>query len=66
VSTAAVKMLAGDREAYGEVYREFRPRVVGLCRYLLGSPDEAQDASSDALLALALERGGPLLRGPAA
>ena len=47
MSTAAVKMRAGDREAYGEVYREFRPRVVGLCRYLLGSPDEAQDASSE-------------------
>ena len=47
MSTAAVKMRAGDREAYGEVYREFHPRVAGLCHYLLGSPDEAQDASSE-------------------
>ena len=47
MSTAAVKMLAGDREAYGEVYREFHPRVAGLCHNLLGSPDEAQDASSE-------------------
>ena len=45
MSTAAVKMLAGDREAYGEVYREFRPRVVGLCHYLLGSSDEANGSS---------------------
>ena len=45
MSTAAVKMLAGDREVYDEVYREFRPRVVGSCHYLSGPPDEAHGSA---------------------
>jgi RNA polymerase sigma-70 factor, ECF subfamily len=38
---------AGDRESLGELYRRFHPRVLGLCRYLLGSPAEAEDAAAD-------------------
>ncbi len=38
---------AGDANALAEIYREFYPRVLGLCRYLLGSPEEAEDAASD-------------------
>ena len=52
MSTAAVKMLAGDREAYGAVYREFRPRVVGLCHYLFGSPDAGHGSAHTLLLTL--------------
>ena len=50
MSTAAVKMLAGDREVYDEVYREFRPRVVALCHYLSGPPDEAHGSAHTLLL----------------
>jgi RNA polymerase sigma-70 factor, ECF subfamily len=38
---------AGDRDALGELYRRFHPRVLGLCRYILGSPAEAEDTASD-------------------
>lgn len=47
MSLAALKLQDGDRQAYSEVYREFHPRVLGLCRYLLGSSDEAEDASNE-------------------
>jgi len=36
-----------DAEALGELYRLFRPRVFGLCRHLLGRPEEAEDATSE-------------------
>jgi RNA polymerase sigma-70 factor, ECF subfamily len=52
VSSVAVRMLEGDREAYGELYQEFRPRVLGLCQYLLGSRDQAEDASSEVFVRL--------------
>lgn len=47
MSLAALKLQDGDRQAYGEVYREYHPRVLGLCRYLLGSHAEAEDASNE-------------------
>jgi RNA polymerase sigma-70 factor, ECF subfamily len=37
----------GDREGLADLYRAFAPRVLGLCRHLLGSPDAAEDARSD-------------------
>jgi RNA polymerase sigma-70 factor, ECF subfamily len=37
----------GDREGLAELYRAFGPRVLGLCRHLLGSPEAAEDARSD-------------------
>jgi len=37
----------GDAEALGELYRLFRPRVFGLCRYLLGRHEDAEDATSE-------------------
>lgn len=52
MNLAAVKLQGGDRQAYGEVYREFHPRVLGLCRYLLGSHDEAEDASNEVFVRL--------------
>ncbi len=38
---------ANDPDAYAEIYRQFRPRVLGLCRYMLGSVEEAEDAVGD-------------------
>jgi RNA polymerase sigma-70 factor, ECF subfamily len=37
----------GDRGGLAELYREFGPRVLGLCRHLLSSPEAAEDARSD-------------------
>lgn len=36
-----------DADAFGELYRLFRPRVFGLCRHLLGRHEEAEDATSE-------------------
>jgi len=40
----------GDGEAFGEVYRRFSPRVFGLCLHLLGSREDAEDATSEVFL----------------
>src|SRR5271157_5798566 len=37
---------SGDADAYAELFREFQPRVLALCRYLLGSFEDAEDAAS--------------------
>ena len=36
-----------DAEALGELYQLFRTRVLGLCRHLLGRPEDAEDAASE-------------------
>jgi RNA polymerase sigma-70 factor (ECF subfamily) len=36
-----------DKEAYATLYRHFHHRVFGLCRYLLGSESEAEEAASE-------------------
>ncbi len=41
---------AGDDDAFGEIYRAYRPRVFGLCRYLLGSVEAAEDAASEVFI----------------
>ena len=38
---------AGERTALADLYRSFYRRVLGLCRYLLGSKAEAEDAASE-------------------
>ena len=38
---------AGERAAFAGLYRCFFRRVLGLCRYLLGSRAEAEDAASE-------------------
>ena len=43
--SSAVKMRAAEREAFADLYQKFHPRVLGLCRYLLGSPHDAEDSS---------------------
>jgi RNA polymerase sigma-70 factor (ECF subfamily) len=41
-----------EGDTFAALYREFYPRVLGLCRYLLGSRDDAEDASSEVFLRL--------------
>ncbi|HUI42521.1 MAG TPA: sigma-70 family RNA polymerase sigma factor [Terriglobia bacterium] len=36
----------GQRE-FEQLYREHHPRVLAICRQMLGSPDEAEDAAND-------------------
>lgn len=43
---------AHDTEALGEIYRRYAPRVFGLCRYMLGSKESAEDATSEVFLKL--------------
>jgi RNA polymerase sigma-70 factor (ECF subfamily) len=38
---------AADGEALAALYRHFHRRALGLCRYLLGSETEAEDAASE-------------------
>jgi len=37
----------GDTDALAQLFREFHPRVMALCRYFLRSRQEAEDAASD-------------------
>jgi RNA polymerase sigma-70 factor (ECF subfamily) len=41
-----------DAEALGEIYRRFVRRVFGLCRYMLGSTESAEDATSEVFVKL--------------
>jgi RNA polymerase sigma-70 factor, ECF subfamily len=41
-----------DPEAFAELYRRYARRVFGLCRYLLGSAETAEDATSEVFLKL--------------
>ncbi len=41
-----------DAEALGDLYRRFVRRVFGLCRYMLGSRESAEDATSEVFLKL--------------
>lgn len=47
MSTLAMNLPSGFQDQLAELYREFYPRVLRLCRYLLGSEEEAEDASSE-------------------
>jgi RNA polymerase sigma-70 factor (ECF subfamily) len=38
---------AGNPDAFAELYRRFYRRVLGLCRFLLNSSGEAEDAASE-------------------
>ena len=40
----------GDRDAFAKIYYAFSPRVLGLCRKLLRSPEEAEDARSEVFI----------------
>src|SRR5579863_9645475 len=41
------KAAGGDQDSLAALYSEFHRRVFGLCRYVLGSEMEAEDAASD-------------------
>lgn len=43
---------AHDAEALAEIYRRYSRRVLGLCRYMLGSQESAEDATSEVFLKL--------------
>jgi RNA polymerase sigma-70 factor, ECF subfamily len=40
----------GEGEAFGEIYRRFSRRVLSLCFHLLGSREDAEDATSEVFL----------------
>jgi len=37
---------------FGQIYREFHPKVLTICRRMLGSPEEAEDAANDVFMKL--------------
>ena len=41
-----------DANALGEIYRRYFRRVLGLCRYMLDSPESAEDVTSEVFLKL--------------
>jgi len=43
---------AGDSAAFAELYRQFYRRVFALCRHLLASPTQAEDAASEVFVRL--------------
>jgi len=40
----------GDAEAFGDLYRLLARRVLGLCQHLLGSREDAEDATSEVFM----------------
>ncbi len=52
MSTMAFDLASLEHQRLADLYREHHPRVLGLCRYLLGSPEEAEDAASEVFLRL--------------
>jgi RNA polymerase sigma-70 factor (ECF subfamily) len=42
----------GDSEAFGELYRRFSRRVLGLCLRLLGKREDAEDATAEVFMKL--------------
>jgi RNA polymerase sigma factor (sigma-70 family) len=45
-------VMALDHDLLERLYLEFHPRVLGVCRRMLQSHDEAQDAANDVFLRL--------------
>ena len=37
----------GDKTAYGELVRRYQDQIYGLASRMLGSPEDARDASQD-------------------
>ncbi len=52
MGTIALNLTECKGEAFAALYRQFYPCVLGLCRYFLGSREEAEDASSEVFLRL--------------
>jgi RNA polymerase sigma-70 factor, ECF subfamily len=41
-----------SRDDFAQIYQEFHPKVLMICRRMLGSPQEAEDAANDVFLKL--------------
>src|SRR5215472_4143554 len=52
LESVIVRARSHDAEALGEIYRRYVRRVFGLCRYLLDSRENAEDATSEVFLKL--------------
>src|SRR3989442_2146578 len=50
LQSLAVQASRGDSQAFGELYGLAVRRVYGLCRHLLGTPEAAEDATSEVFL----------------
>src|SRR5258708_9310720 len=50
LQSLAVSAAHGDAAAFGELYSLAGRRVYGLCRHMLGSPEAAEDATSEVFL----------------
>jgi RNA polymerase sigma-70 factor (ECF subfamily) len=61
VAQAIDRARRGDAEAFGELYRRFSRRVLGLCLRLLGSREDAEDAASEVFMKVraAIDRYDP-------
>ena len=59
MSAAMANLIGGD--SLDSLYREFHPRVLAICRHVLGSSDQAEDAANDIFVRLpgALEAYDP-------
>lgn len=49
-SGLVLRAQAGDADAWATLYQQLRRRVFGLCRYLLGSVEAAEDATNEVFL----------------
>lgn len=47
MSSVPFSVFTGEGDPLANIYREFYPRVLSLCRYILGSREDAEDASSE-------------------
>jgi len=52
LESVIVRARGHDAEALAEIYRRYVRRVFGLCRYLLGSRESAEDATGEVFLKL--------------
>jgi RNA polymerase sigma factor (sigma-70 family) len=63
-SRLALRAQRGDREAFGQLYESHAQRIYGVCLQILGDPEDAADAASEAFVK-AMEHIGSL-RDPSA
>jgi RNA polymerase sigma-70 factor, ECF subfamily len=52
MTDAVTRARRGDPDGLADLYEAFGPRVLGLCRHLLGSAEAAEDARSEVFLRL--------------
>jgi RNA polymerase sigma-70 factor, ECF subfamily len=55
--------IAGDSDAFGELFRRHRERLWAVAIRTLGDPEEAADALQDAMISAGGRRAGPGHRG---